>query len=197
MWFPFLFLVAMEFGSLIKLAGHTSRPSRRHTTPLPIPCRRRRLCRLLRLPSLTRQREVKPHIADDTALVSFVHVSPSRHSSCKHGSALDLRNGWLRLRPCISAKKASFLCARLSGLLWKSRSPPIFIREPIRFPFFVCPPARRAGENLDFVYTPSSRHSSSELDSVLDFRSSVDFYKVSLASRDDLALRCAGALSHR
>ena len=70
--------------------------------------------------------------------------------------------------------------------------------------------------NLDYVYTPSSRHSSSELsfadvsssrqsssklgsaldlrhgDSVLDFRSSVDFYKVSLASRDDLALRCAG-----
>ena len=36
--------------------------------------------------------------------------------------------------------------------------------------------------NLDYVYTPSSRHSSSELDSVLDFRSSVDFYKVSLAS---------------
>ena len=47
-----LFLVAMEFGCLVKLG--------RHTTPLPIPCRRRRLCR---------QREVKPHIADDTALV--------------------------------------------------------------------------------------------------------------------------------
>ena len=44
--------MAMEFGCLVKLG--------RHTTPLPIPCRRRRLCR---------QREVKPHIADDTALV--------------------------------------------------------------------------------------------------------------------------------
>ena len=44
------------------------------------------------------------------------------------------------------------------------------------------------GLNLDYVYTPSSRHSSSELDSVLDFRSSVDLYKVSLASRDGFYL---------
>ena len=35
----------------------------------------------------------KPRIADDTALVSFAHVSSSRQSSCKHGSALDFRNG--------------------------------------------------------------------------------------------------------
>ena len=49
-----------------------------------------------------------------------------------------------------------------------------------------------AGLNLDYVYTPSSRHSSSELDSVLDFRSSVDFYKVSLAARDGLVFRWRG-----
>ena len=64
-----------------------------------IPCRR--------LPSLPRQREVcssgsqamspygarrKPHIADDTALVGSAYVPSSRHSSCKHGSALDFRD---------------------------------------------------------------------------------------------------------
>ena len=44
-----------------------------------------------------------------------------------------------RLRPCISAKKASFLCARLSGLLWKSKSPPIFYRSiPKGMLFFLC-----------------------------------------------------------
>ena len=37
----------------------------------------------------------KPALTDDTALVSFAHVSSSRQSSCKHGSALDLRNGGL------------------------------------------------------------------------------------------------------
>ena len=31
----------------------------------------------------------KPHIADDTALVGSAYVPSSRHSSCKHGSALD------------------------------------------------------------------------------------------------------------
>ena len=80
---PSALLVAMEFGCLVKLGRHTSRLSRRHTTPLPIPCRRRRLCR---------QREVKPHIADDTALVGSAYVPSSLHSSCKHGSALDFRD---------------------------------------------------------------------------------------------------------
>ncbi len=34
----------------------------------------------------------KPHIADDTALVGSAYVPSSRHSSCKHGSALDFRD---------------------------------------------------------------------------------------------------------
>ena len=64
---PSALLVAMEFGCLVKLG--------RHTTPLPIP-----------------NREVKPGIADDTALVGSAYVPSSRHSSCKHGSALDFRD---------------------------------------------------------------------------------------------------------
>ena len=34
----------------------------------------------------------KPRIVDDTALVGSAYVPSSRHSSCKHGSALDFRD---------------------------------------------------------------------------------------------------------
>ena len=86
----------MEFGC---------RPSRRHTTPLPIPCRRRRL---------SRQREVKPHIADDTALVCgkvgrrqfFIRESQSRFPFLLYGVCSS---------PTAQALLASQACRQASG----------------------------------------------------------------------------------
>ena len=44
-------------------------------------------------------------------------------------------------------------------------------------------PAGRNLVNLDFVYTPSSRHSSCKHDSALDFRSSVDYCATRISVR--------------